>query len=121
MVEVYPGNCTAQLIGDRVGKTAEEIHKELVTFMNKHKMYAPQIGSVIWEWEKMHFDSYLEILAVDQTPLDEVTIVLCAQMYKFHVCIMMQDKYWTTKHDYNHCTLFLAFMGGLGFYSMMRK
>ena len=49
MVEVYPGNHTMQLIDDHVGKTAEEISKELVTFMNKHKMYATQIGSVIWE------------------------------------------------------------------------
>ena len=71
----------------------------------------------------MDFDSYIDILAVDQTHFDEVAIVLCARMYKFYVCIMMQDKYWTTKHehDYNHCTLFLAFMGGLVFYSMMKK
>ena len=49
MQQVYPGNRTAQLIGDHVGKTADEIWKELVLSMKKHKEYASQIGSVIWE------------------------------------------------------------------------
>ena len=71
----------------------------------------------------MNFDRYLVILALVQTPFDEVAIVLRAHMYKIHICIVMQGKYWTTKqdHDYKHCTLFFAYMGGLVFYSMKKK
>ena len=71
----------------------------------------------------MDFDGYLDILSLDQTPFDEVAIVLSAHMYKIHICTVMQGKYWTTKwdHDYKHCTLFLAYMGGMVFYSTMRK
>ena len=71
----------------------------------------------------MDFDGYLDILSLDQTPFNDVAIVLSAPMYKFHICIVMQGKYWRTKqdHDYKHCTLFLANMGSLMFYSMTRK
>ena len=71
----------------------------------------------------MNFDGYLDILALDQTPFNEVAIVLSTRMYKIHICIVMQGKYWTTKqdHDYKHCTLFFAYMGGLVFYSTKRK
>ena len=71
----------------------------------------------------MDFDVYLDILSLDQTPFNEVAIVLSVHMYKIHICIVMQGKYWTTKqdHGYKHCTMFLAYMGGLVFYSMMRK
>ena len=47
MQQVYLGNRTTQLIGEHMGKMADEIRKDLVTFMKKHKEYASQIGSVI--------------------------------------------------------------------------
>ena len=78
MQQVYPGNHTAQLIGHHVGKTADRIQKELVLYMKKYKEYASQIRSVIWEHKKMDFDRYLNILSLDQTPFDEVAIVLSA-------------------------------------------
>ena len=40
MQQVYTGNHTVQLIGDHVGKTADEIQEELVLYMKKHKEYA---------------------------------------------------------------------------------
>ena len=92
-------------------KTADEIQNELVLYMKKHKEHSSQIGSVIWECKKMDFDGYLDILALDQTPFNEVAIVLSAHMYKFHINIVMQGKYWTIKqdHDYKCCTCFLPF------------
>ena len=71
----------------------------------------------------MDFDRYLDILSQDQTPFDEVAIVVSAHLYKIHICIVMQEKYWTTKrdHDNKHCTLFLAYVGGMVFYSTTRK
>ena len=71
----------------------------------------------------MDFDGYVDTIALDQTPFDEVAIVLSAHMYRIHICIMMQGKYWTMwrDHDFNHCTLFWAYMGGLVFYCTMRK
>ena len=80
MQQVYPRNHTAQLIGNHVGKTAAKIRNELVLYMKKHKDYATQIGSVIWECKKMDFDGYLDILVLDQTPFDEVSSVLSVHM-----------------------------------------
>ena len=80
MQQIYLGNHTAQLIGDHVGKTANEIQKELVLYIKKQKEYASQIGSVIWEHKKIDFDSYLDILSLDQTPFDEVASVLSARV-----------------------------------------
>ena len=121
--QIYLGNRTAQLIGDHVGKTYNQVHKELVSYILKHKEYASQIGKNIWECKKMDFDGYVATIALDQTPFDEVAIVLSAHIYRFHICILMQGKYWMTRwdHDFKHCTLFLAYMGGLVFYSTTRK
>ena len=71
----------------------------------------------------MDFDGYVDTIALDQTPFDEVAIVLSARLYHIHICIVMQGKYLTMRrdHDFNHCTLFLAYMGGLVFYCTMRK
>ena len=52
MQQVYQGNHTAQLIGDHIGKTADEIWNDVVNFVKKHREYASQIGSVIWECKK---------------------------------------------------------------------
>ena len=123
MQQVYSGNRTAQLIGDHVGRTSNQVWKELVSYIVKHKDYASQIGNLIWECKKMDFDGYVDTVALDQTPFDEVAIVLSVHMYPIHICIVMQGKYWTTRqdHDFKHCTLFLAYMGKLVFYSTMRK
>ena len=123
MQQVYPENHTAQLIGDHVGRTSNQVWKELVSYIVKHKDYASQIGNLIWECKKIDFDGYVDTIALDQTPFDEVAIVLSARMYHIHICIVMQGKYWTMRwdHDFNHCTLFLAYMGGLVFYCTMRK
>ena len=123
MQQVYPGNRTAQLIRDHVGRTSNQVQKELVSYIVKHKDYASQIGNLIWECKKMDFDGYVDTVALDQTPFDEVAIVLSVHMYRIHICIVMQGKYWTTRqdHDFKHCTLFLAYIGGLVFYSTMRK
>ena len=120
--QIYPGNRTAQLIGDHVGKTYNQVRKELVLYILKHKEYASQIGKNIWESKKMDFDGYVATIALDQTPFDEVAIILSAHMYRFHICILMQGKYWMTQrdHDFKHCTLFLTYMGGLVFYSTTR-
>ena len=91
--QVYPGNHTAQLIGDHVGRTYNQVPKELVSYIVKHKEYAPQIGKIIWERKKMDFDGYVDTIALDQTPFDEVAIILSEHMYCIHICIMMQGKY----------------------------
>ena len=121
--QIYPGNHTAQLIGDHVGWTYNQVRKELVSYIVKHKEYAAQIGKIIWERKKMDFDGYVATIALDQTPFDEVAIILSAHMYHIHICILMQGKYWTTRrdHDFKHCTLFLAYMGSLVFYCTTRK
>ena len=45
MQQVYLGNCTAQLIGDHVGKTVNQVWKELVSYMEQHKEYASEVLS----------------------------------------------------------------------------
>ena len=69
MQQVYSGNCTAQLIGDHVGRTSNQVRKELVSYIVKHKDYASQIGNLIWECKKMDFDGYVDTVALDQPHL----------------------------------------------------
>ena len=44
-------------------------------------------------------------------PLDEIRILLYAHMYKMHIAIILEGKYWTTNQDeaLNHAKIYLIF------------
>ena len=48
-----------------------------------------------------------------QTPVDEVAIVLLARMWKIHVCVFLEGKYWTMNKDLalNKATMYLVYAG----------
>ena len=52
-----------------------------------------------------------------------VAIVLLARMWKIHVCVFLEGKYWTTNKDLalNKATMYLVYTGKNTFYDTMRK
>ena len=62
-------------------------------------------------------DDYIDFIAKPGTPVDEVGLLIFARMYHLHMCIIMEDRCWTTQreHDLDRCTVFIAYRGALMF------
>ena len=60
---------------------------------------------------------YLQTLTTPRVPIDELKIMIIAQMYHKHIGVVMQDTYWTTcaEQKLNKCFIVLGFMGKLQF------
>ena len=58
-----------------------------------------------------------------QAPIDEIRIVLLARVYKMHVCIFLEGKYFTTNCDeaLNKTTIYLIYVGKNTFLDTTRK
>ena len=56
-------------------------------------------------------------------PLDEIGILLYAHMYKMHIAIILEGKYWTTNQDeaLNHAKIYLIYCGHMQFFDTTRK
>lgn len=57
------------------------------------------------------------------TPLDEIALVIVAQMYHIHISIIMHSYYWTIRrdHDLKQCCFVLGFTGKLTFVDTKQK
>ena len=65
----------------------------------------------------------MDFIVQSQTPIDEVAIVLLARMWKIHVCVFLEGKYWTTNKDLalNKASIYLVYVGKNTFYDTTRK
>ena len=71
--------------------------------------------------KKLEFDDYLLCMEQDG-PLDEIAIVVIARMFRFHICILTETKFWTTnrEHKIGMCSLILGLTGDLEFVPLHR-
>ena len=55
----------------------------------------------------------MDYIVQPQVPIDEIAMVLLARMWKIHVCIFLEGKYWTTNLDQalDKATFYLAYVG----------
>ena len=90
-------------------------------FMKKHRQYSMTIADYILCLKKLDFDDYLLCMEQD-APLDEIAIVIIACMFRFHICILTETKFWTTnrEHKIGMCSLILGLTGGLEFVPLHR-
>ena len=84
--------------------------------MKKHRQYSMMIADYILRCKKLDFDDYLLCMEHD-VPLDEMAIVIIARMFRFHICILTETKFWTTnrEHKIGMCSLILGLTGDLEF------
>ena len=56
-------------------------------------------------------------------PLDKIGILFYARMYKIHIAIILEGKYWTTNRDkaLNKATIYLIYCGHMQFFDTTRK
>ena len=68
----------------------------LKKFMTTHKYLPKAVGGFLVCRKGQQIQDYMDYIAQPQVPIDEIAIVLLAQMWKIHVCIFLNEKYWTT-------------------------
>ena len=87
-----------------------------MSFVNK-------MGWYILQRKKLGLSDYIATLALPSTPMDEIALVLIAQMYKVHIAFLMSKKFWATQqnHDISKCKIVLAYRGNLTFNDTRKK
>ena len=55
----------------------------------------------------------MDYIVQPRTPIHEIAIVLLAWMWKIHVCVFVEGKYWTTNKDEarHKATIYLVYLG----------
>ena len=67
-------------------------------------------------------EDYLFNVVQPQVPLDEIALLLYAHVYKIHVCLILEGKYWCTNHDEAlNRTIYLIYQGHMQFSDTTRK
>ena len=62
-------------------------------------------------------------MVLPQVPLDEIGILLYEQMYKIHVCVILEGKYWCTYQDeaLSRAKIYMIYKGHMQFNDTTRK
>ena len=65
----------------------------------------------------------MDYIVQPQVPIDEIAIVLLSRVWKIHVCVFLEGKYWTTNKDeaLNKATIYLAYLGKNVYHDTTRK
>ena len=85
----------------------------LQKFMATRKYFVEAVAGVLLCKKGLQVQDYMNMIVVLQTPIDEIGIVLLARMYKIHVCIFLEGKYFTINRDeaLNKATMYLVNVG----------
>ena len=88
-----------------------------------HKYFMEAVAGVLLCKKGFKVDKYRDMICEPQAPIDEVAIVLFPCMYKIHVCIFLEGKYFTTNRDQalNKATMYLVYCGKNTFYDTAWK
>ena len=91
--------------------------------MATHKHFVEAVGGQLIHRKGLDVQDYTNSIVEPQVPIDEIGIVLLAHMYKMHVCIFLEGKYFTTNRDeaLNKATMYLIYVGKNTFLDTTRK
>ena len=95
----------------------------LKKFMVMHKYFVEAVGGFLIKKKGQQVEDYMDFIVQSQTPINEVAIVLLARMWKTHVCVFLEGKYWTTNKDLalNKASIYLVYVGKNTFYDTIGK
>ena len=64
--------------------------------MGPHENFVQNIASDLLHQKGLTVEEYCENIMKPQWPLDEIALVLFGWLYKFHICVFLEVKYWST-------------------------
>ena len=120
---ILPGDETLHIFRHYTHSCVDEMHGYLKKFMATHKCFIEAVGGKLICRKGLDVQDYMNSIVEPQAPFDEIGIVLLARMYKMHVCIFLEGKYFTTNHDeaLNKATMYLIYVGKNTFLDTTRK
>ena len=117
------GDQTIHVLGHYFNCHPDKMHRCLTTWMEDHRYFVENIGGdLIWQ-KGQDIEDYLFNVVQPQVPLDEIALLLYAHMYKIHICVILEGKYWCTNQDkaLNRATIYLIYQGHMQFSDTTRK
>ena len=120
---ILPGDETLHIFRHYVHSRVEQMRGYLKKFMITHKYFVDAVGGFLIRKKGQQVQDYMDYIVQSQTPIDEVAIVLLARMWKIHVCVFLEGKYWTTNKDLvlNKASIYLVFGGETHFMILLGK
>ena len=64
-----------------------------------HDKFIASIASDLLQQKGLMVEEYCQTIVQPQWPLDEIAIALFACMYKIHICVFVEGKFWTTNRN----------------------
>ena len=91
--------------------------------MTTHKYFLEAVGGFLIHKKGQQLEEYMDYIVQLQVPIDEIAIVLLSRMWKIHVCVFLEGKYWTTNKDetLNKATMYLVYLGKNVYHDTTRK
>ena len=105
------------ILSHYVRADAAKLHAKFPEWIRSHQDCIEAIANPILFKKGSNVDDYIDFIAKPGTPVDEIGLLIFARIYHLHMCIIMEDRCWTTqhKHDLDRCTVFIAYRGALLF------
>ena len=90
---------------------------KFLDWIQSHRKWVKAITETVLSHKGSTVDNYIYFIHKPETPVDEIGLLIFARMYHLHMCIIMEDRYWTTQweHDLDRCTVLIAYRGALLF------
>ena len=117
------GDETIDILGHYVNCHPDKMHRCLTNWMEVHRYFVEQVGGDLICQKGQDIEDYLFIVVQPQMPLDKIALLLYACMYKIHICVILEGKYWCTDRDeaLNRATIYLIYQGHMQFSDTTRK
>ena len=99
------------------------MRKYLTDWMKSHRYFVERVGGYLIRRKGLTVEDYMYNVVQPHVPLDKIGILLYARMYKIHIAVILEGKYWTKNRDetLNCATLYLVYLGKMQFYDTTRK
>ena len=122
---IPPGDETIHILAHYTRCKPDKMRWYLKKWMETeaHDNFVANIASDLLHRKGLTVKEYCENIVQPQCPLDEIAIVLFARMYKLHICVFVEGKFWTTNRNQamKEADIYLVYCGKLKFLDTVRK
>ena len=94
--DVPKGDETLHIIGHYVNCKEDQMQKYLTHWKEVHRYFVEHVGGDLVCRKGSTIEDYMYNVVQPGVPLGEIAILLYAGMYKIHIAVILEGKYWTT-------------------------
>ena len=88
-----------------------------------HETFIENIASHLLKRKGLSVEEYCQKIVKPGWPLDEIGLVRFAHLYKIHMCVFVEGKFWTTDREgiIKSADIYLVYCGKLHFFHIVWK